>query len=539
MGNQVAKCLRTDINDRTEEDDLNAAAADAATSNGNTYDAPDSGAAAGKNKVKAVACLVKAIRSLKIESVTASLDKSGTDIHARGADGQTGLFHALAILQDTHKTTSNSLLRGGNKARGIVMYMVTRGAGMYEKNGAADGWPLHSCSKMNEMDLVKHLLLNHAGELLMLNADKETACQIARRHQYSRLDEYLTNQEKQHLARIASGEFSGYLFGQLKRALAAGIHVNEVISVTPTGRDADAAGLVVAGEEPRTILLWAASACHEKAVRALIDHGGNVNAQVEKTGQSSLHLVLMSMLRTNDLGAAALSATSPNGREVHAKGLTVMKMLLDGAPKDAVSEQGGVYTKPKANKDMVKVSVVLANGQEVNVEVCSRDTVLDLKVALCLKVGIGASQQNMYGMESEEALEDDAVLRDTCADLNGTSFMVIVASGADPNIVDDKGRTPLHILLMVIKAGVLTHSNLEERGDQAYMLAGQRFISVGRNFSPAMIATLDVLLEKTDASIVDDKGRSAAQLLQSILEQEESAAGQLNRELISTLRKGV
>jgi hypothetical protein len=44
---------------------------------------------------------------------------------------------------------------------------------------------------MGDLAVVQKLLASQAGELLMLNADNETACQIARREQHNKLDRFL------------------------------------------------------------------------------------------------------------------------------------------------------------------------------------------------------------------------------------------------------------------------------------------------------------------------------------------------------------
>jgi hypothetical protein len=191
--------------------------------------------------------------------------------------------------------------------------------------------------------------------------------------------------EKEHLVQICQGQFAGMHYGRLKRALAAGIHVNEIITIPDHGEG--------------TILLWAVEAAHEKAVRQLIDHGANVDAQQVRTEQNGLHLLALGMAKhledgqfthvthhpivslytthtshhhqplthqsttvlyscyTVELGQfthvhrvppsqqGALSPSLPGtGREYKymSAALNCMRCLLDGASNDAVSEQVGL-----------------------------------------------------------------------------------------------------------------------------------------------------------------------------------------------------
>jgi hypothetical protein len=139
------------------------------------------------SKTSAVAAIVKAVNSLDAKAVQFAISRPGVNIHGLGADGKTALFHALAKLRE-HLGNSE---QKAEKARKIIGGMVERGAGAYEANGAVDGWPLHACAKMGDLAVVQKLLASQAGELLMLNADNETACQIARREQHNKLDQFL------------------------------------------------------------------------------------------------------------------------------------------------------------------------------------------------------------------------------------------------------------------------------------------------------------------------------------------------------------
>jgi hypothetical protein len=308
---------------------------------------------------KSIEDLITAAKNDDVKSVQGILDLRQLDVNTTDKCGKSTLHYALIRRAEQVSDQHNR----------VIMMLLGQEAGMYERE--ADGWPLHVAAELGDLELARALLENHFFDPLTLRNDGKTALRVARAKKNKEMDQLLSQAEETMMAEICRTLMSGGNYGRLKKALVAGIHVNQPFLTskgTPQGKRSrewliDRWESSLPSDAKMTALTYMASIGNTKAATMLLEHGANIDARDEghratlnNWGKTALHFAVL--LAGERVGGGDIRATgfAPSD-EVHygtnnrirSPWVKMVKLLLEGAAESASSAgayssgQGGVY----------------------------------------------------------------------------------------------------------------------------------------------------------------------------------------------------